>query len=533
MDPPEQKLPRRSTHDILDRLSQKGNQRVSPNTPWYTAGADFCFYAPAQDACTKSQQRLRQLKLLEDENCLLQESYESEDLLAKLHQIQAEQYDRASKRTPTSKTTSKFVNSFCTFAESVSNIVMVLLPQSPEYTVTFGMLFILFKAVVTKKDREESLLAYIENIGPRLPMMEFYKTVFPTDALKASVARIYVGIMKLLDEAIVYYRSWRFSKLIDAVLRPSSTFDDCISKIEEEIKTMKELKDAGHIAQAADMMEFVADTGVVVARLHESFTAKSNAIGTSMEIINSKLDELTLEARYLMRFETVKHASSLQDVLLPSVHDTEEDLEAILDQDFHLNQKDHWENNGVLEALMTWSDNERDQLLWVGGVSGHQDTWVTELSTDIVQALQPQLVTLLYVFCDRPNSERLTAMGLVRRLLVRLLDLHPQLAYRRPELCNIRRFQKAVTFGQLWRIFRQLAAAVPNLFIVIDRIEECLADEEAGLTSQLLPSIIGLGSSLKDVSVLVTSTMEPPEEVLGDSPFYRVYIDTSRKSRWT
>jgi hypothetical protein len=65
---------------------------------------------------------------------------------------------------------------------------------------------------VTKKDREESLGAYIENIGVRLPLMDFYKTVFPTDALKASVAQIYMHIMRLLDEAIVYYRSWRFSK---------------------------------------------------------------------------------------------------------------------------------------------------------------------------------------------------------------------------------------------------------------------------------------------------------------------------------
>ena len=66
--------------------------------------------------------------------------------------------------------------------------------------------------MVTKKEREESLTAYIEHIGPRLPLMDFYKTVFPTNAMKACIARMYVAIMKLLEEAIVYYRSWRFSK---------------------------------------------------------------------------------------------------------------------------------------------------------------------------------------------------------------------------------------------------------------------------------------------------------------------------------
>ena len=178
---------------------------------------------------------------------------------------------------------------------------------------------------------------------------------------------------------------------------------------------------------------------------------------------------------------------------------------------------------------MTWSSNDRDQMLWVGGVSGRQDTWVTELSCDVVQALQPQPVTLLYVFCDRPNSERLTALGLVRRLLVQLLDRHPEHAYRRSELCNPRRLQNAVTFGQLWSIFCQLVAGLPDLFIVIDRIEECLADEQADLVHQLLPALVSLGASLRDASVLVTSTMESPQE-LESLPFHEVFIDTSKKS---
>jgi hypothetical protein len=50
-------------------------------------------------------------------------------------------------------------------------------------------------------------------------------------------------------------------KLVDAVLQPDSKFDDYISRINEEIRIMNELKDAGHIAQAADMMEVVTDTG--------------------------------------------------------------------------------------------------------------------------------------------------------------------------------------------------------------------------------------------------------------------------------
>ena len=55
---------------------------------------------------------------------------------------------------------------------------------------------------------------------------------------------------------------WKPGKLVDAVLQPNSKFDDFVSKIDDEIKTISELKDAGHVAQATDMMDVVTDTGI-------------------------------------------------------------------------------------------------------------------------------------------------------------------------------------------------------------------------------------------------------------------------------
>jgi hypothetical protein len=40
-EPTEPKLPRRSTQDILDRLTQNGGVRNLPNTLWYNPGVDF------------------------------------------------------------------------------------------------------------------------------------------------------------------------------------------------------------------------------------------------------------------------------------------------------------------------------------------------------------------------------------------------------------------------------------------------------------------------------------------------------------
>ncbi|KAH8883296.1 hypothetical protein GQ53DRAFT_753005 [Thozetella sp. PMI_491] len=521
-------ISRKSTQEVLDNLNSRAKFEKLPNTLWYTPQVDFCFYAPAQEACAQSRERLKKLKLHDDELDLLASAIKPENVVEKLQEIQTHLEGKLSRKSATMKKLSKFVISFCTFAEKTSGVVNLLLPQSPEYTVTFGMLFILFKAVVTRKDREDSLTTYIESISTQLPLAEFYKTVFPTNSMKACVARIYSHIMKLLDEALIYYRSWRLGKLVDAVLQPASKFDVHITKINGELKVLNELKDAGHIAQTADMMEIVSGTGVVIQKLYRNFESQASAIGTSMDIINTKLDNLTLQTGQFLRFEMIKNARALQEVLLPGGRDTEEEFELVLSHSPQLSQKDHWENNGVLEDLLDWSHNGHDQLLWVGGSSGSRDSWVTGLSTDLVLALQPRRVTLLFLFCTEFDGEPLTPRRLVHHLIVQLLDLHPELAYGHPELCNTWHFKASVTFKQVWRIFRQLASRVPGLFIVIDRVEQCEADGQEDLVHQLLPAIIDLAYQVPETSVIVTSVYDPPDEV-DELPMYRCYIDTAKR----
>lgn len=225
----------------------------------------------------------------------------------------------------------------------------------------------------------------------------------------------------------------------------------------------------------------------------------------------------------------IKHARSLQELLQPFDLDVEEELRIISTRDFRLSQKDHWENNGVLEDLFDWSQAGRDILLWIGGRSGNQDSWITELSSDIITALQPQTQNVLFAFCDQRGNVPLTPLTIVRKLLVQLLDIHPEIAYDAPEICSTWRFQKAATFRQTWRIFEQLALRVHNLFIIIDRIEECEADEESDLVHELLPTLISWAAESSSASVIVTSVYDPPEEV-QDLHMYTSYIDTTKRA---
>lgn len=81
----------------------------------------------------------------DDEQRLFDTVVSPKDIVGKIREIHAELERKADKVGHFSQKVSKFVTSFCAFADKTSSIVMLLLPQSPEYTVTFGMLFLLFK----------------------------------------------------------------------------------------------------------------------------------------------------------------------------------------------------------------------------------------------------------------------------------------------------------------------------------------------------------------------------------------------------
>lgn len=229
----------------------------------------------------------------------------------------------------------------------------------------------------------------------------------------------------------------------------------------------------------------------------------------------------------MLKFEMSKYSQKLREIMLPDGWDPELELEMVIHRGFRLSPKDHWENNGVLENLLAWSKAPINSLLWIGGSSGNQDPWVTELSADIVQALQPQLLTLLHVFCADTTKEALTPTRLVKQLIVQILVLHPELAYHNPESFSVLRFKKADIFGQVWRLFEQLALGVPNLFIIIDRVEECKTDDQADLKNDLLPSIMRFVERSESSRIIVTSIYSPPVEVRHNPLLQDIYIDTS------
>lgn len=186
-------------------------------------------YSQAQNACHRSRARLSRLDLSSEEQALLAQKWNGEAIVAKIGEVHQEQ-EKKLRKTKLQQKSSDFVNNFCKVVDQMSAIVQLMLPQSPEYTVTLGMLLILFKvghvnvwrvdkltieiqSVNTKREREESLAVYLEQLSFQLPVVDFYEKVIPTNRMKVTVATIYVELMNLLDEALLYYRSGRLSKI--------------------------------------------------------------------------------------------------------------------------------------------------------------------------------------------------------------------------------------------------------------------------------------------------------------------------------
>jgi hypothetical protein len=131
---------------------------------------------------------------------------------------------------------------------------------------------------VNKKEKEESITDFVIELSNNLPMLEFYQNVFPTNAVKSTIAEIFAEVNDVVTYAVSYYRTSRFGestanlgwptltdslgKLMDVLLETKEDrFSTCKSTIAGLVLRLNALRDVGHIAQQADIKEVVEASG--------------------------------------------------------------------------------------------------------------------------------------------------------------------------------------------------------------------------------------------------------------------------------
>jgi hypothetical protein len=236
----------------------------------------------------------------------------------------------------------------------------------------------------------------------------------------------------------------------------------------------------------------------------------------------------------MRQVEAVLNANRLIEEFLPDAPLSAEELIVALEGHSELSPKDHWENNGVLEPLSLWSATSmtsNTSILWIGGLCGNQDSWVTKLSMDIVHALSAQdlSMTLTYVFFDSLPGKRLTATEFVKLAIARTIEQRPQLIMELPGLLNTRSLRRSSTFVSYWGIFEQMITCLDATFLVLDRVDACARDTTGQPAMELiLPRLLELVAKMAGkLRVIITSTQVPPSTYSKHPKLSSLWRDTS------
>ncbi|KAG8167435.1 hypothetical protein KVR01_003124 [Diaporthe batatas] len=524
---------------------------------WYTSGSDTGHYASALEACRKSRLRLTNFEMTaEEEAIVLRPPTDGNEVKVRIEFVLMDLQKRE-KRPAWLEKTRNFFQGFCKVIDKTSALVQPMLPQSAEYTVTFGLLVLLFRAVVTKSDREEALMEHLDKLSAKLPVIDFYNTTFPTAQMKFTISKVYAEVMGFFDNALTYYHGGRLAKLADALFRTKPKFEESITTIEKEVNKMLDLKNVAHEAQTADIQVIVTkmeqdivtllqdgaqksqaddiqkilnSTGKDLLRLQDSMQYIGTAASFGLETLHQRMIKFDSTMTQMQMHSMITHAQGLQDVVIASdpdsYWDADEALARLSARGFRLSEKDRWENNGILDHLLEWS-KASGPILWIGGSCGNQETWVTELSLDIAHVLLSHRINVVYIFCSdfMGCSQTLTPKRLVQILICQLLDMHPEIAYGNPSYFSLTRLRNTKTFSGMWHIFERLVMSLGEVFILIDRVEACAVDDDADLRNDLIPSIMKLAGKSRGVRGIITSEYEAPEQTLME----QVYIDTGRR----
>jgi len=221
---------------------------------------------------------------------------------------------------------------------------------------------------------------------------------------------------------------------------------------------------------------------------------------------------------------------TLKQAAFYDITDIDEEFHFVKKRDFRLSEKDQWENNGILDQLLNWSQNKTKPAFWVDGKSGNQDSWVTQMSKDLIEAFETQEKVITFVFCGNGKDDSFpwetTPTTILKRLILQILDIDPLLAFHNPERLNARRLKKVQTFDQLWDLWEYLAKQVKDLFLVIDRIDKSLPDETVGISVDFLPKLLDSTREIPGMSIIFTSSTRPATAIEEHEMLQTVCLDT-------
>jgi hypothetical protein len=91
------------------------------------------------------------------------------------------------------------------FAQVLKPVIDVLVPQSPEYTVPYACVWIVFKGFLARKEKKDSVPDLIKSLSEDLPLFNAYQVLAPTDLMKSTLAELYIHSADFVWRLAEYY----------------------------------------------------------------------------------------------------------------------------------------------------------------------------------------------------------------------------------------------------------------------------------------------------------------------------------------
>ncbi|KAK3390059.1 hypothetical protein B0H63DRAFT_464717 [Podospora didyma] len=392
-------------------------------------------------------------------------------------------------------------------------IIDVFVPESPEYSVPYHCLWIVFKGFVARKDKKDSVLDQMASLSEDLHIFEAYRDMFPTDEMKHTLAELYIHTTDLLWRLAKYYSHKFLVQLTDALLpRTKYQFELYQKNVANTASRLKTLCETGHMAEQKSIKSRVED------------------ISSDLRLLSKRLENTRLANSHLQ-------ASELIDIWNSDVGDVEHELQMWESLQLATDMRDHWSQNGILRCLLEWRqlcDKSQNSILWICS-EGNRQSWMTEFSVDLVRVCRSQGQAITFAFCDRPRGPgaRWTPKKLLQQLIAQLLNQNPQIVSLSPAMFSPRTFRRATTFKSVFRLLCEIVAVAESLVIVIDRLDLCVVDPDPVDCQPNMAQALSIlvRSFPKSLRVVVSSAKVVGPDALPNLPISFANINTRRRPR--
>ncbi|OPB46586.1 hypothetical protein A0O28_0067080 [Trichoderma guizhouense] len=394
-------------------------------------------------------------------------------------------------------------------ATQIKPIVDIFIPQSPEYSIPYACLWIIFKGISDRKEKIDSVHNLITSLSEDIPILEVYKDMFPTRNMKQAITEFYIHTLDLLWRLSMYYCNNFFIQLSDAMLpRTKYKFPMYIGNIKQVSIRMKTLCEVGHMTEQKDIKKTV-------------------------DVLHYELRSMSQKMQKINIAQSHHYISNLLDCWNYDVDDVEDEFRKWQSLRFFTDMRDHWGCNGTLPRLAEWRktcDNSHNSILWVSTDNNERQFWVTEFSVNLINICRTQGQLITFAMCDRPKGVRWTPNQVLKQLISQLLNSRPSLTISAPHIFNTRKFRKAETFDAILKLLHSIMAMVGSVVIVIDHLDKCVPDPAAPRVN--VANALSLLVKMHPQSrIIVTTGQVVLPSILPGLPITFAIVNTKRRPR--